>query len=83
LSRITITLFAPYLNNLVLPDQRLGCGLYEQRGMICRLFAYNYIVNKYGQRKIAACKPIVMAQPEQVIQANELLATKSNRAKSI
>ena len=64
----------PLLNNLVLPDQRLGCGHYDQRGMICRLFTYNYIVNKYGQRKIAACKPIVMTQPEQVNKANELLA---------
>ncbi|PLX17095.1 MAG: hypothetical protein C0599_14260, partial [Salinivirgaceae bacterium] len=61
-------------NNLVLPDQRLGCGHYDQRGMICRLFAYNYTVNKYGQRKLAACKPIMLAQTEQVKEANILLA---------
>jgi Fe-S-cluster containining protein len=66
----------PLLNNLVLPDQRLGCGQYNQRGMICRLFAYNYNVNKYGQRRIAACKPIMLAQPEEVSKANELLAIK-------
>jgi len=64
----------PILNNLVVGDDRLGCTFYEQRGLICRLFAYNYNVNKLGQRKIAICKPIALAQPEQVNKANELLA---------
>jgi Fe-S-cluster containining protein len=66
----------PMLNNLVLPDQRLGCAGYDQRGMICRLFAYNYNENKYGQRKIAACKPLMLAQPEQINKANEILLLK-------
>jgi Fe-S-cluster containining protein len=66
----------PILNNLALPNQRLGCGQYDKRGMICRLFTYNYRVNKYGQRKIAACKPIMLAQPEQVSNANKILAVK-------
>jgi Fe-S-cluster containining protein len=66
----------PVLRVVSSNEKRIGCSQYEYRGMICRLFAFNYNINKYGERKIATCPPIKMAQPEQVSKTNEILKSK-------
>ncbi len=66
----------PMLNTLTVQDIRSGCMHYEQRGLICRIFPYNYYTNKYGVRSIAAFKPIKIEQPAMILKANEILKDK-------
>jgi len=55
---------------------RPGCTNYEHRGLICRLFTYNHTTDKYGRRRIAACKAIRLQQPDELTLTNEILAKK-------
>ena len=66
----------PVLNQLSINGTRLGCTFYEQRGLICRLFTYNYYTDKHDRRLIASCKAIKMEQARQVARANETLKSK-------
>ncbi len=66
----------PILNHLTVDGSRAGCSMYEHRGLICRLFAYNYETDKHGRRRLSACKPIRLAQPTQLDTANKILAEK-------
>ncbi len=66
----------PALEALSVNGSRFGCGMYGYRGLICRLFAFNYNTNKYGKRLIAACKTIHMNQSEAVEKANAILENK-------
>jgi len=63
----------PILNHLSYEDSKAGCRYYEYRGLICRLFAYNYTTDKYGKRRIAACKPMQLEQANEVKTANTIL----------
>ena len=45
----------PVLNHLSIEGSRPGCGHYEHRGLICRLFSYNHATDKFGRRRISAC----------------------------
>jgi len=63
----------PVLNILSTDGQRQGCTYYPYRGLICRLFSYNYITDKNGVKKINACKTIHINQSKQVEMANSLL----------
>ena len=63
----------PLLKQFSNNGEPLGCELYHQRGLICRLFSYNYYTNKYGIRLISSCKKIKIEQAEGVTKANEIL----------
>ena len=52
------------------------CMFYEKRGLICRLFSYNYRTDKHGTRLIAACKTINEEQAVLVAKANGILLKK-------
>ena len=66
----------PILNTLSVDGSRIGCSQYEHRGLICRLFAFNYTTDKNSVRHIAACKAIKIAQPERIEKANLILKQK-------
>ncbi len=66
----------PVLENLSIDGSRIGCKHYDYRGLICRLFAYNHTTDKYGRRRVAACKSIQLDQPESISKANTILAQK-------
>nr|WP_321409573.1 hypothetical protein [uncultured Carboxylicivirga sp.] len=65
----------PVLNVLSIDNSQPGCSYYPYRGLICRLFSYNYVTNKHGIRQINACKNIRINQPLQLAKVNELLLT--------
>nr|WP_321451571.1 YkgJ family cysteine cluster protein [uncultured Carboxylicivirga sp.] len=67
----------PLLNVLSHEGSKTGCTFYPYRGLICRLFSYNYVTSKYGVKKINACKTIRLNQPLEVDKANQLLLTKT------
>ncbi len=73
IGQINDSSICPVLNHLTLDESRPGCMHYNHRGLICRLFAYNYGTDKYGIRRINACKPIRLEQPQQLEKANVLL----------
>ncbi|QGY47486.1 YkgJ family cysteine cluster protein [Maribellus comscasis] len=66
----------PALSYFNTENTRQGCTQYPYRGLICRLFTYNYSTDKYGVRKLAACKTIRLAQAEELEKANHLLKLK-------
>lgn len=66
----------PVLNSDGSKGARLGCSKYHTRGLICRLFAFNYTTDKNGIRKIATCKKIKITQPGKVSKANQILLEK-------
>jgi len=66
----------PLLNSVSIGGSRIGCTQYEKRGMICRLFTYNYTTDKHGLRKISACKAMKLAQPDEIRKTNEILKEK-------
>jgi len=67
----------PALNYLNIDGTKPGCTQYKYRGLICRLFTYNYGTDKYGVRRINTCKTIKLEQPLQVDTANKILQTKT------
>ncbi|MFA6401682.1 MAG: YkgJ family cysteine cluster protein [Salinivirgaceae bacterium] len=71
------TASCPLLNSISIDGSRIGCTQYENRGMICRLFTYNYSTDKHGFRKISACKAMKLAQPDEIRKTNEILKEKS------
>lgn len=76
IEQINNSSICPLLNHLSIEGRRPGCGQYEQRGLICRLFSYNHATDKYGRRRISACKPIRLAQPQELDRTNQILQTK-------
>ncbi len=66
----------PILNHLSFGGKRPGCTQYEHRGLICRLFTYSYGTDKYGVRRINACKTIRVEQPQQLDAVNKILQVK-------
>jgi len=76
IEQINNPIICPSLNNLSINDMRPGCTNYEHRGLICRLFTYNHTTDKYGRRRIAACKAIRLQQPDELTLTNEILAKK-------
>jgi Fe-S-cluster containining protein len=47
------------------------CGQYENRGLICRLFGYSAVRNKFGENILVTCKRIKESQAAVVQQLNE------------
>jgi Fe-S-cluster containining protein len=76
LNKINTASVCPVLNTLSIEGSRIGCSQYEHRGLICRLFAFNFNTNKYGIRQIAACKSMKINQPDAINKANQILAKK-------
>ena len=66
----------PLLNNLFIDNIRPGCSFYGHRGLICRLFTYSYSTDKYGRKRLNACKTIRLEQPEQLDKANKIMETR-------
>lgn len=66
----------PVLNQFSVNGSRLGCSNYAYRGLICRLFAYNYHTDKFDRRRIAACKTMKLELPSEIAKANDILLTK-------
>lgn len=48
-----------------------GCRYYSLRPLICRLFGFSAISDKYGNPKIALCKPLKELNPEIEDRINE------------
>jgi len=66
----------PVLGAISVDGSKTGCQQYKYRGLICRLFAYNYRTDKFGNRLISACKPMQIEQAESVTLANTILLSK-------
>ncbi len=66
----------PALNRFSIDGSRIGCSFYEHRGLICRLFTYNYHTDKNDRRLISACKTIKTTLPDSITKANEILQRK-------
>lgn len=76
IEQINTPSICPALNNLTIEGNRPGCLFYEHRGLICRLFSYNHSTDKYGRRRLGACKTIRIEQPAQLDLANKILETR-------
>ena len=66
----------PLLNHLNIDGNKPNCNNYNYRGLVCRLFAYNYDMDKYGNRRLNVCKIIKAEQKEEVEKARKLLQTR-------
>lgn len=76
IEQINAPSICPSLNNLTIEGTRPGCSFYDHRGLICRLFSYNHSTDKYGRRRLSACKTIRIEQPAQLDLANKMLETR-------
>jgi uncharacterized protein len=64
---------------LSLLDSTSGsCGDYNFRGLICRLFGYAAVKNKYGNLKLATCKNMKENQSENYIFTEEAITNGLN-----
>lgn len=66
----------PLLGPLLDDETKTGCQYYKHRGLICRLFAFNHRIDRLERRRLSACKPMQLEQPDSVALANTILATK-------
>ena len=46
------------------------CSVYPQRGLICRLFGFSTVRDKYSQLQFSTCRAIKFAAPEQIVKLN-------------
>jgi len=67
----------PVLQSMSQHKMTSGCMYYEKRGLVCRLFGNYIMTDKYGVKKVSTCKIIKEMQPDQLINANNLLRTRS------
>jgi uncharacterized protein len=51
--------------------RKARCLIYDDRGLICRLFGYAYIFDKYGKKAFSTCGTIKEIYPGIVEKANE------------
>ncbi|MFD0761042.1 YkgJ family cysteine cluster protein [Lutibacter aestuarii] len=64
---------------LSLTDSSSGsCGEYRYRGLICRLFGYAAVKDKYGQLRLATCKILKESQPQNYQQVIDALKNKAS-----
>jgi Fe-S-cluster containining protein len=56
--------------------QTAGCGAYEQRGLICRLFGFSTVQDKNAKLSVYTCAHIKHEYPEEFKRASELINTK-------
>jgi len=62
----TCAIFSPTKDSLV----KGSCSEYKFRGLICRLFAYSAIRDKYGKTTFVTCLPLKTQSPDQVASIN-------------
>jgi Fe-S-cluster containining protein len=73
IERVNDPAICSVLNYLAHDGKMAGCEYYEYRGLVCRLFGFNYTTNKYCIKSISTCKCIKLKQPESVFLANKIL----------
>ena len=56
--------------------QTAGCGAYEQRGLICRLFGFSAVQDKNSKLSVYTCTHIKHEYPEEFKRASGLINTK-------
>ena len=56
--------------------QTAGCGAYEQRGLICRLFGFSAVQDKNARLSVYTCAHIKHEFPTEFKRASELINTK-------
>ena len=52
-------------------EERGFCSQYAYRGLVCRLFGFSAVRNKYGSTVLATCRPIKEHQQENVALAQQ------------
>lgn len=52
------------------------CGHYVHRGLICRLFGYAAVYNKYNQKELSTCNTIKTEQLDKYLAANAAIKQK-------
>jgi len=55
--------------------QTAGCGAYEQRGLICRLFGFSAVQDKNSKLSVYTCAHIKHEYPDEFKRASELINT--------
>ena len=55
------------------PGQTAGCGTYEQRGLICRLFGFSAVQDKNSKLSVYTCTHIKHEYPDEFKKASELI----------
>lgn len=71
----TCAIFSPVAGSLV----KGGCSEYKFRGLICRLFGYSAVRDKYGKTSFVTCLPLKTESPESVAAINDSI----NEGKSV
>jgi uncharacterized protein len=56
--------------------QTAGCGAYEQRGLICRLFGFSAVQDKNSKLSVYTCTHIKHEYPNEFKRASELINSK-------
>ncbi len=55
------------------PGQAAGCGIYEHRGLICRLFGFSAVHDKNEKLSVYTCAHIKKEFPSEFRKASELI----------
>lgn len=50
-----------------------SCSSYKYRGLICRLFGFSAVRNKYGSAHLITCAPLKLKSPKQVQKVTDLI----------
>jgi len=61
------------LNRNPYPLSKGGCNYYSYRPLVCRLFGFSAVPDKYGSPRIALCKPMKESNPEIEDHINEMI----------
>lgn len=62
-------IFAPIKDSLV----KGSCSEYAYRGLICRLFGYSAVRDKYGKTNFVTCAPLKKEEPEKVAAISQTI----------
>ena len=63
--------YCPLFNPEAWKTGNWGCGNYEKRGLICRLFGFGYRQNREGLPELVTCKVMKETCPEAVAYARQ------------
>jgi len=61
-------------NHLIVEGSAGNCSQYNHRGLICRLFGFSAMKNKYGKPQLVTCKTIKEERPEEFAKAKNHIA---------
>ena len=65
-------------NHLVLEGSKGNCSQYNHRGLICRLFGFSAMRNKYGSAQLVTCKTLKENRPLEYQNAQEHISNGKN-----